>query len=252
MEAEKQYRLKAGNLGVYTEIALWTLRGPVAASRFQQVMQMIVDDDRQAEAYFQVFKLPQNHGIQLNAAESPQSSADGLNQHFLVVSIGSCDQLVELHQLYDIRAMINGFSGHMENKARSVSTSINENIRQFSSRVYCLRASHEMKAIVGEWCSYPNFHISLCETVQATVPGGWYVPATVPIPCVKSTHTIPIKPPTSAAAVLIIIATRSCPQEIPSLHFGCCCYRQVFCRQVCRELVSRARSGCGSVQCSGR
>lgn len=177
VEAEKQYRLKAGNLGIYTEVSVWTLRGTVAASRFQKVMQMIVDDDRQAEAYFQVFKLPKEHGVRLNPAELELESIDLLDQQFLVVAIGSCDQLVELHQLYDIRAMINGFSGHMENKARLASASINENIRQFSSRIYCLRASREINAIVDEWCSYPNFHIALCETVQATAPGGWYVAA---------------------------------------------------------------------------
>ena len=88
---------RADARGIYVEVTVWTLRDSAAASRFTKVMQTVVDDDRQGEAYFQVFPLPKSSrfGTDMLSTEEPvrRGSPD---QRFLTVSVGSCEQFDEL------------------------------------------------------------------------------------------------------------------------------------------------------------
>lgn len=88
-------------------VATWTLRGDVGVEeKFLRVMQNIVDDDRQAEAYYQLFKLPSNASATFDLDKS--YTAHSTDVHYLSVAIGTCEQFVELHGMYDIRSDING------------------------------------------------------------------------------------------------------------------------------------------------
>jgi hypothetical protein len=154
------------NLGMYVEVTVWTMRNEAAGEKFVSVMQSIVDDDRQAEAYFQVFALPST--CPLGARPGVSGSAGALERQYLVVAVGSCDQFVELHQMYDIRANINGFSGHLKSKSTG-----QDNVKRHASHFYCLKSSSKIKSIASAWNQDKAYFVDVVETVQATCGGGW-------------------------------------------------------------------------------
>ena len=48
-----------------------------------------------------------------------------------------------------------------------------QNIKRFNSSVYCMKSSPGLKAIERNWSASEHFNMRVCETVQATIAGGW-------------------------------------------------------------------------------
>jgi hypothetical protein len=138
---------------------VWTFFNLKAGEKFVNFVSKINKEGHQAEGYFQCFKLP---GVQLGVGNEYHPAA---KFQFMTVSIGSTEQYVNLHKLYDTRAVMNA--------GRTTQTKHQVGIKSVVGTLYCMKDVAPIKTIFADWNTAEECNMQFIKVPGLSVAGGW-------------------------------------------------------------------------------
>lgn len=146
---------------MYVEILTWTFWNKKSGDDFEVRMRRLVDDDMQAEALFNVFRLPQEKGK--NAGNEFLNS----EVNYMTIAIGTCEQYTDMHRAVDYRSEFNhGLTKQIRMQA---------GIKKINGTFYAQAIPAGAQAVIDDWNSDAQNDIAIVTHVtnRLGVPGGW-------------------------------------------------------------------------------
>jgi hypothetical protein len=168
---------------------VWTFHNEIATKKFQALVKEITDDDRQAEGLYGVFRVDKPNAVtsdgssdknrrSINKPRFLTAQDDGgadaastggplsTDVSFISVSVGTCQQLIELYQLFDIPDMV-------KPKFSTGPVTARQGIKSLEMVVFATSMPRGVQDISDKWSVLPT---ALCATVAdrtTAIPGGW-------------------------------------------------------------------------------
>ena len=184
-ELEEEHSSRQGEYDVaciYVETLVWSFHNRKSGGQFLEMMHEIVDDDRQAEAYFQVYELP----VDIEGASIDKTMRQYDNDYlvggessirYLTVAVGTTEQYCDLHRIYDMRQILNADVtpwGESADAMRAATQLKHQRgIKHVAGTFHCIKKNDSVGRVIADWNKAENIDIKFQVNRQVSVPGGW-------------------------------------------------------------------------------
>ena len=148
---------------MYVQALTYTFHNEKEASEYLALQKRIMEDDLQAEGYYNVYKLPEI--VTADGVRGGVGNGFMLGTiRYLTIAVGTCDQFIQLHRTYDIR--------HLLNADQTVQTRKQYGIQALDGWIVCQKAPTAVKDAISSWNgeSWCNIRQFDCDF---NTPGGW-------------------------------------------------------------------------------
>lgn len=183
-DLEEEHSSRQGEYDVaciYVETLVWSFPNRKSGNDFLDMMYEVVADDRQAEAFFQVYELPYevegasvSKGMRQYDNDYLPGSAD---IRYLTVAIGTTEQYCDLHRIYDMRGILQADVTPWNESADAMRAATQlkhqRGIKHVTGTFNCIKKVASVGRVIDDWNQAENINIKFQVNKEVSVPGGW-------------------------------------------------------------------------------
>eukprot|EP00041_Stephanoeca_diplocostata_P034174 m.1148315 g.1148315 ORF g.1148315 m.1148315 type:complete len:328 (+) comp24475_c1_seq8:411-1394(+) len=161
MDEENAETVDGSLSGTYVEVSVLSFYNQKSADMYTVHLQSIVNDDREAEAFFELYPLKVDAQNQYNAG--------GIS--YLYVAIGTYQQFVDMHKQYDLYRASKGMIYEDAKIAKQMEDQ--NGMSACNSNVYVVKSHRALQDIASTWNQNPKFDMQIVVSRDVGVVGGW-------------------------------------------------------------------------------